>query len=389
MLLPLVPFQSKLTIINNLICSAQGADLHGNYGVFTGTDFTTPSGQTKGQVPQGPSLDQYLGVKVGGNFRIPSLVLSDFSAQVGAFDSLAQEVRGFTYAGDTFTAAFGAGPSTPPTGGGGSSNPPSRANEMRASVLDYTANEIRAFRTQLAASERLKLDQYLNGIETLQKQLAPSTPGTGGMMPSAILCKTPTAPSLANLPTKGQTPLARGVFTTENCNAQIQVLAQAIVCGVTRFAFMEMNSRPSSLNRVFDPNNPNGNLFAYHHDAQHGGDMALRQEQNTYWIDRIAQLWRLLVAAPEGSGTVADNTLLVWMPGSGSHHGGTKNIPALILGDLGGAFRAGRHLRYAPDNGPSPQSVNNFFTSLCNLMGDPVPKFGDPKYCSGPLPNLV
>ncbi len=389
MLLPFAPFQSKLTLINNMRCQAAGGGLHGNYGVFTGTDMLPPPGQSKGTAPQGVSIDQFLGEKIGVSDPFSTLVLNDSNGG-GSFNSLGQAVSGFGDGAAAFQAIFSA-----QTGGGGSGTMPSQALLQKKNLLDFTASEITAFRSRLAGPEKLKLDQYLNGIERLQAQLAPMAPG---QQPMPVQCNSLTAPSTV-APVGKQTAIDRAVYSTANCENMLSILGQALICGMTRVAFFKMNARPSALNRIFDANAQN--VFAYHHHAQHGAAAnppqpetapQLRQLQNTFWMNNIATLWKQLSAAPEGAGTVADSTLLVWMPNSGNHHGGSHNIPAIVLRDLGGTIRAGRHLRYAPDNdskNPSTQSPNDFFTSLCNVMDVPLAKFGDPKLCSGPLPNFV
>jgi hypothetical protein len=380
MLLPFAPFQSKLTIINNMKSRAAGDGLHGNPGIFTGSDWAAPN------QAQHPSVEQYIAAQIGASDRIPCLALADdLQNAAGSYTPLLQPATPFTSAAAAFAAAFGSGPAV----GADAGVAQVRALEQKVAVLDYSVNEVRAFRNRLASSERLKLDQYLNGIELVQRQVAPAgVDGGGGPAPRPVTCQTPMAGPFPTLPPGKLSNGIRATYSTENCEATFQVLAQALICGVTRVAFVNMASRPPALNTP----NANGNVFQYHSDAQHGNNAVLQQQQNRYWVERIASFWSQLRAAPEGAGTVADNTLVVWMPTTGSHHGGAYNVPAFMLGDAGGAFRAGRHLRYAPDddrNNLSPQTPNNLFVSLANAMGVQTNTFGDPAYCTGPLPNLV
>ncbi len=50
----------------------------------------------------------------------------------------------------------------------------------------------------------------------------------------------------------------------------------------------------------------------------------------------------------------------------------------------GGGLRTGRWVQY-PDRTPH----NNLLVSVLNIFGDPSTTFGDPRCCTGALPNLV
>lgn len=58
-----------------------------------------------------------------------------------------------------------------------------------------------------------------------------------------------------------------------------------------------------------------------------------------------------------------------------------KNMPFLLAG---GGLRTGRWVTTAID---TPH--NNLLVSLLNLFGDTCTTFGDPRCCTGALPNLV
>jgi Protein of unknown function (DUF1552) len=373
MLLPLAPFQSKLNIINNLNCVAAGTLLHGNYGIFTGTDFLIPAGSAKGQRPQGPSVDQFLAPRIGMNDPFPSVVLSDEpNASTFSFDAQGQAVRGLS-ANTSFAFLFGA-----VTGGGPPMMDPSIARKQR--LLDHTRLEVRSLQARLVGGEKVKLDGYLAGIDDLQRQLTPRPAGT-------ISCNSPMAPVLPPTPPGKQTQIDHNALIIAYAEAQFKVMAQALICGLTRVGLMSLSSVPPTLNFLDSA----GKFFGYH-EAQHQGNTAWAEAQNSSWTQLMANFWKQLEAAPEGNGSVADNTLLVWMPIAGGHHNGSYNIPAFVLGNLTGTIQSGRHLRYAADDdfkNKSPHTPNDLFTSLCNVMGAPVAKFGDPRYCSGPLPQFI
>ena len=103
---------------------------------------------------------------------------------------------------------------------------------------------------------------------------------------------------------------------------------------------------------------------------------------NQWYAGCVARLALALDAIPEGTGTMLDNTLIVWgnEPGRGDHN--QENIPIVMIGKAGGALpRGGRVL----DSGR--QVFNRLGCSILNAMGLPAAGFGDAPTC-GPFAGL-
>jgi hypothetical protein len=97
---------------------------------------------------------------------------------------------------------------------------------------------------------------------------------------------------------------------------------------------------------------------------------------NRYYAGCVAKLATALDAVPEGSGTMLDNTLVVWANefGRGDHH--LENVPIVLIGRTGGAIaRGGRVI----DNGR--QIFNRLGCTILNAMGASVAGFGDSADC--------
>jgi len=100
----------------------------------------------------------------------------------------------------------------------------------------------------------------------------------------------------------------------------------------------------------------------------------------------MAYLARRLADTPEpgGSGSLLDNTLIVWTNelGKGNSHT-LDNIPFVVVGG-GAGFRMGRSLRY------NRVPHNRLLLSLAHSFGHRLPRFGNPNFCAaGPLNNLT
>jgi len=92
-----------------------------------------------------------------------------------------------------------------------------------------------------------------------------------------------------------------------------------------------------------------------------------------------------LAAIPEGTGSVLDNTLIVWgneLSRGNSH--GNEPVPFVLLGGAGGALQMGRFLQY------DGTRHNRLLVSLCHAMGMPEQQtFGDTDEGSGGLSGLT
>jgi hypothetical protein len=68
-------------------------------------------------------------------------------------------------------------------------------------------------------------------------------------------------------------------------------------------------------------------------------------------------------------------------------------LPAVLSGRAAG-WKLGRYLPFGPievgrPSAEYPVAQNDLLISICHAMGMPVPTFGDPAYCKGPLPGLM
>jgi hypothetical protein len=128
-----------------------------------------------------------------------------------------------------------------------------------------------------------------------------------------------------------------------------------------------------------------------HHDLSHKPDNDEDAQKkltqiNKWYCEQLAYLAQRLSDTPEpgGSGSLLDNTLIVWTNELGKGNSHTHDdIPFVLLG--GGAdFKMGRSLKY------SKLPHNRLLLSLAHAFGHPIARFGNPDFCGdGPLPGLT
>ena len=120
-----------------------------------------------------------------------------------------------------------------------------------------------------------------------------------------------------------------------------------------------------------------------HHELSHNPDSDEKSKDkliriNKWFAEQIAYLGKRLAETPEpgGTGSLLDNTTIVWTNelGKGNSHT-LDNIPFVLLGN-GLDFKMGRSIRY-------PKVAHNrLLIALAHGMGVEIEKFGNPDYCN-------
>lgn len=102
------------------------------------------------------------------------------------------------------------------------------------------------------------------------------------------------------------------------------------------------------------------------------------QPDNPIWIKirqynsrMLVRIMETLESVPEGSGTMMDNTLIVYTSNNADkQHTGGNNWPVMLLGNLGGAFKTGCFTQL---DGKRP--INALYTSLLRAADKHVERF--------------
>ena len=165
----------------------------------------------------------------------------------------------------------------------------------------------------------------------------------------------------------------------------MDLLVASLACDQTRIASLQFS------HSVSDIPMPWLNIGTGHHTLSHKDDTDTVSQAslvtiNNWYATQFAYLLQKLDAVPEPDGsTLLDNCLVLWINelSKGNIHS-HQPLPVVIAGKCGGALLTGRFVSYA-----QPPSNNNLLVSIANAMGTNITTFGNPAYCTGPLPNLT
>jgi hypothetical protein len=247
-----------------------------------------------------------------------------------------------------FDRLFGGAPTTPPPSGG------LDAAAEDAEALAITEAELGDLGDRVAAlpSESDKIAQHLVAVRALR---APSAP------PPTVACDaTPLAsverlrPLLASRPRDAyRDDLFGDVF-----DAQVDVLARALICGMTRVGTLQAGSADGNVLVPVDGGQP-------HHNTSHG-DQALFARCQAWYMERLARLLRALDVPdpldPTGATVLSNSCVLVMAECLPSSHASTS-VPTMLIGGLGGRLRTGTIVE------ASGATNRHLLESVCRAFG--------------------
>jgi hypothetical protein len=394
-------FKDKLLLIEGIdhLSNANGHDSAGT--ILTGSRIEN------GAKPQNISLDQYLAVTkgLGSATRVTSVSLG-----VGLDDTTAGKTLSYAEGGVPLpklidpSKAFDLLFDGVVVSGGNPADEAAaaRRRKLSQSVLDYTKWDIKRLQGKLAPPEQQKLEQHLTSLGELEKQL-------GGGMLAAGSCQVPMRPDAALFPKLKQYNGGEPYFDAIT-DAQLDILAQALACDVTRFATVYMNDLSYDGNPLGLPADNHG-AIAHTYNASPVGNNGRPGDGvpstwlplakfNRYSFSKVARFMQKLDQLG-----VLDSTIIYVTSdmGNPSLHS-TRNVPTLIAGGAGGKFRMGRRLKLksdCPTDSPwcgendatfAPVTNSKILVSIAQAFGAEIEQFGtqpDPALTTGALSEMV
>jgi hypothetical protein len=248
------------------------------------------------------------------------------------------------------------------------SQPRSDADNQDKLLLDRVVEDSRRLRDRLGAADRQRLDEYLEGVRSLEERLDKPAVGASAWQPRAPIGKN-------GLPEED--PAGH----TENVRWMLDLIALAFQSDTTRISTFMFGNAVSGRNFSFLDGVKGG-----HHEISHhqNNEDKLRMYQliNRWHIEQYAYLLRKLRDMKEGEGTVLDNSMILFGAGlrDGNAHS-PHNLPIVLGGRGGGRIAAGQHLVYGRDT-----ALANLYVSMLDAFGTPVERFAD---STGPLAGVL
>jgi hypothetical protein len=242
-------------------------------------------------------------------------------------------------------------------------------NEALASVLDAVKDDLKKVGDTVGAADKKLLEEHAAFVRDMEKELKEQKTANMGHAVPAL------EPGMKrvndNMPQISKT--------------QLDLLVQSFVSDFARVATYQIT------NSVGVPRMKWLGIDEGHHDLSHEPDSNDKAQEklvkiNKWYCEQVAYLAKRLSETPEpgGTGSLLDNTLIVWTNelGKGNSHT-MDNIPFVLVGG-GLDYKTGRSLKY--------QKVphNRLLMALAHGFGHHVKTFGNLNQCgAGALTGLV
>ena len=366
-LAPLAPVRDQLTVVTNLELENSYPGTHdtSNSG-FLSAAFAKHTESSDYQL--GTTADQLAVKQIGQDTQLPSLELSmDLDPLAGVCNN--------GYACVYMNCLSWSSPTTPlPSeahprvvferlfGEGRSPEERRAALRSRASLLDAFGDDIARLKGGLAAADQVRIDQYLDSIREVERQIQRGE-----------------SSAMENPEPDIDRPMGVPAAFGDHAKLMFDLQALALQGDITRIITFqltrELNNRTYPEIGVPDPHHPT---------SHHGNDpekLAKIAKINAYHVSLFSEFLQKLKATPDGDGSLLDHTIYMYGSGIGnpSLHD-HENLPVLVAG--GGQFglTGGQHILYVEQT-----PLANLHLTLLDRVGVRLDSFGD---SSGQIENL-
>ena len=356
---PLAPLKAKINVVGGLFNkNATGVGIHPGQ---TGNILSGAALQKGAELKGGISIDQVLARHLGEETVQPSLVLgceqpitgyheTNFSMAYSShisWQSATSPVPMEVYPALAFDALFD-----------------NRGSKRNQSILDRVREEAAGLRRKVSAGDRAKLDEYLTSVREVERRAAPMRAAQQAASEKARDRGLP-APAMPR-PDNGLPEDIR-----EHMRLMCDLVALGFQTDKTRVATLLLCRDISGLFYPFL------DVRAAHHGASHDDRSEAYERVTRYYVGQLAYLASRLDAMPEGSGTVLDNSCLLFTSSlwSGTQHDASK-LPVVLAGGLGGTLETGRVLDYR-DRGDEGRKLCSLYLSIMDRMRVRLDQFGD------------
>jgi len=357
---PLEPWKDTVTVISGLDATASmpppgetGGDHSRSAAVFSGVP---PKKTVSEDIYLGITIDQVIAAKYGQDNALPSI-------QLGIEDQSALATCPWGYSCAYVNSVSWSSPTKPlPHEAnpqvvferlfGDGSNPQERLarKQAQASLLDAVTEEVARLNRTLPATDRTRLNEYLEDIREIERRLR-NVSKSAEASPDA------------------QVPFGIPESFTEHINLMWDLQALAFRADITRVSTM-MFAHDVSM-RTY----PESGVATANHAASHHGGAPKRVEDwakiNRYHVQCLPYFLAKLKSIADGEGSLLDHTLILWATNMGdSNFHSHRNVAHMLLGGALGQHQGGTHVHAAG-------STANLLLTTLHLFGIEKDRIGD------------
>ncbi len=356
---PLAPIKNKVNIIEGLfVKNLTGQGIH---PAQTGSLLSGATIQRGPILRSGITADQVLANHIGQDTAQPSMVLACEQPLTGYHET-------------NFSMAYSShiswqSPDSPvPT-----EVYPSLAFDVlfenrgilrNASILDRVRDRATTLSKQVSATDKAKIDEYLTSVREIEKRVE----------------RMRIDKHKADEAAKGENKPAITMARPANGLPEDLREHARIMCDIIALGFQSDRTRVASMILA---NDLSAMIYPFlgvregHHSASHYNLSDSYEAITRFHLSQLAYLAQKLDSMPEGTGTVLDNSCLLFLSNmwSGRKHDNTR-LPLVQAGGCGGTIKTGRTLNFL-NAGDENRKLSALLLTIVNRMGVKMETFGD------------
>ena len=232
-------------------------------------------------------------------------------------------------------------------------------------LLDFMVDDVKRLEASVAGPEREKLQAYFEAFDGMRAR--------HGKLVELEASLKKNAPPVTNKFTSE--------VETDRLDAQFDIATASLIAGLTNVATIASGVG----NPYFSVKFTGLGINFGKHGIGHGGSFngmtwdVMSTNIRKFHFEMIARMVKKLQAVPEGNGSMWDNTLIVYLSDAAEgHHSRCWEWPVVLLGNMGGAIKAGRYLEMPGHGAKQHKHIGNLYTTLLHAAGDKRETFGQP-----------
>lgn len=240
----------------------------------------------------------------------------------------------------------------------------SRSDSIEASVLDLVAEETRSVQKQLGFSDKRKLEEYLDGLRSVERRIAFSERDSHSHHQEAFQEDPLLHADEREIP-ELIIPEGKGIPSDyeEHVNLMLDILTLAFQTDTTRVASFMFSYEKSGRSYASIGAPGSHHSTSHHLDKQENWDELTKI--NSLHVELFSRMLQRMSKIDEGGSRLLDNVMILY--GSGISDGNRHNhddLPIMLAGGAGGSVTGGRHIKLQEK------------TPICNLYLDMLARVG-------------
>jgi hypothetical protein len=357
---PLEKYRDRVCVVSNLAHQSAVGAAAGAEHARSAAIYLTGAHPQKGAVRAGITVDQIAAEHIGQDTPLPSIetAVEEVSLSCGSgygcayFNTISWRTATSPLPMENnpqlvFEKLFG--------DGGSPEQRLVRKREDR-SILDSVRQQTVSLQGTLPASDRQRVDEYLEGIREIERRI------------TKVIDREAEAVADQNIP---EVPVGTPEMFEVHLKLMFDLLALAYQSEITRVSTLmyAKDLSPAS----YPASGHRGGFHGASHHANIRANMDSFALINKYHVQLLAYFIEKLASTPDGDGTLLDHSMILY--GSSMSNGNQHDhdpLPIVLLGGASGQLQGNRHV-VAPVHTP----MANLLLSMLDKLGVQRESFGD------------